>query len=203
MTIAIGDVLKIVATLVWLDGNLAQNVYAAEITGTGGPYDEADIVDDALEWVEDMYFELVGKMSDEIDGSMVQVYVYDPGDDDFDEIGTVGWTFNPSQPTDQLPRGVAGLINTQTVEPDVQGKKYLPGLCEVNCDDGLWDEAMITALAAFGVVWLAPFAGGTSGADWSPGVWSPTRSDFFDADGEFLISTIPAYQRRRKRGVGV
>lgn len=203
MTVSVGDFLKVVATLVWLDGNIAQNVFAVAITGTGGPYDNEDILDDALDWVEDMYAELVAHLSDEIDGSQIQVYKYDPVDDDFDEVGTTAWVFNPTGVDDQMPRGVAGLLTTQTVDPDVQGKKYVPGLTEAHLNDGLLSATMVTKLAAFGVVWLAPFVGATSGADFDPGVWSPTNRTIYDASGSFTIPTIPAYQRRRKRGVGV
>lgn len=203
MSISAGDVLKVVATLVWLDGNLSQNVYAAEVTGVGAPFDEDDILADALEWVEDMYAELVAVMSNELDGSQVQVYVHDPVDDDFDEIGTASWVFNPTNATDQLPRGVAALLNTQTSEPDIQGKKYIPGMVEEYSTNGLWVGGLVTFLGNYGLIWLGPFVGGTSGASWQPGVWSPTRSDFFQASGEFIVPTIPAYQRRRKRGVGV
>ena len=203
MSIQVGDILKIVATIAWLDGNLAQNVFAAVITGSGGPYDEGDILADALTWVGTMYANLTTSMSDECDGSQVQVYIYDSVDDDWDEVGTDAWTFNPSDSAHQLPRGVAALINCGTTDPDVQGKKYLPGLGEASADDGLWGSSVLGVIGDFADDWLTAFVGGTSGADWQPGVWSPTNTNFFAADGTAVIPAIPAYQRRRKRGVGV
>lgn len=203
MSISVGDILRVVATAVWLDGNLNQNVFNAVIGGTGGPYTDGDIVDDALEWVEDMYANLVGNMSDEIDGSQIQVYVYDPIDDDWDEVGTSSWTFNPTAALEQLPRGVAALINAKTTDPDVNGKKYCGGLTEAAATDGLWSAGTITQLLGFAATWYTAFAGGTSGASWVPAIWSPTATNAFALSGDVITPTIPAYQRRRKRGVGV
>lgn len=203
MTIAIGDVLRVVAVLVWTDGDVAQNVFNAIIAGAGGPFTEADIVDDALDWVETMYATLVGVMSDEIDGSEVRVYVYDGVGDDWDEIGSEAWVFNPTATADQLPRGVAGLINAKTSDADVSGKKYLPASTESDAADGLWNVTYLADLVDFGAEWLPNFVGAVSGATWDPGIWSPTNTELFPASGTAIIPTIPAYQRRRKRGIGI
>lgn len=203
MSIQTGDILRVVATLLWLDGDIAQNVFNSVVTGAGGPWLEANILADALDWVETMYLNMVGSMSDESDGSQVQVYIYDSVDDDWDEVGTTAWTFNPTGAGDQMPRGVAGLINCKTSDPDVSGKKYLPALLEQNADDGLWSSGLITNLGNFADDWLTAFVGASSSADWAPGIWSPTHTNFYLASGTSIIPTIPAYQRRRKQGVGV
>lgn len=203
MAVTAGDILKVVATVVWLDGNLMQNVFAALIAGGGSPFDDGDVVDDAVSWVGLMFAEVVGLISDECDGSQVQVYKYDSGDDDFDEVGTAPWTWNPTATDHQLPRGVAALLNAKTVDPDVQGKKYIGGFTEGGLVDGLWPGTTITDLATFGDEWVVPFTGAVSGADWSPGVWSPKHTDIFLFSGQNIVPAIPAYQRRRKRGVGV
>jgi hypothetical protein len=203
MAVEIGDLIKIVATLAWLDGNLNQNVFAAEIVGTGGPYDDADIVDDAREWVEDMFATIIAGVSNEIDGSQVQVYKYDAVGDDFDEIGSDVWVYNPAVADDQLPRGVAGLLNAKTVDADVSGRKFLGGMVESNSTDGLWNSGVLALFVNFGGEWVQSFLGGTSGADWQPGVWSTIAKDVIQFSATVVIPTIPAYQRRRKRGVGV
>jgi len=51
--------------------------------------------------------------------------------------------------------------------------------------------------------WVAPFIGGTTAADYEPGVWSVKQNDHVAFRDAFYVSAIPAYQRRRKRGVGV
>lgn len=203
MALDVGTVLRVVATLIWLDGNLNQNVFNATIAGSGGPYDEDEVADDMLDWVEAMYLEIVGSLSDEVDGSQVQVYEYDAIDDDWDEVGTKTWSYDPAVATDQLPRGVALLINCRTIDPDVQGKKYLGGYTELAVTDGLFGGGSISQAADFADVWLTAFMGATSGADFQPVIWSPTGTTAKLVTGDFSIATIPAYQRRRKRGVGV
>lgn len=203
MGISVGDVLKIVAVLAWVDGDIAQNVFAAVITGAGGPFDDQDIVSDAVEWVGDMYANVSGQLSDQSDGSEVRVYKFDDVDDDFDEIGSDSWTYDPTNTLHQMPRGVACLVNAKTSDPDVNGKKYLPAFTEGSADDGLWDTSPLANVALFAADWTTAFTGGTSGASWTPGIWSPTRLNIFPLTGAVIIPTIPAYQRRRKRGVGI
>jgi hypothetical protein len=203
MTISVGDVLRVVSIAVWLDGNINQNVFNATVAGSGGPYDEEDIVDDMLDWVEAMYGNLTSQISDELDGSEVRVYIYDPIDDDWDEVGSVAWVWDPTLGTDQLPRPVAGLINCKTTDPDVNGKKYIGGFTESAITDGLLVPGHIDDLALFAIDWLTGFTGATSTADFQPVIWSPTRTTPFATTGTFLIPTILAYQRRRKRGIGI
>lgn len=203
MSISVGDVLRVVATMAYTDGDLVQNVFAAVISGSGGPFDDADIVDDALAWVGTMFGNLSTLLSSTIDGSQVQVYVYDPVDEDFDEVGSVPWTFNPTGTGDEYTRGVAGLINAKTTDPDVNGRKYIGGLTEnVMTSSGL-AAGLVTGLVNFADDWLNGFNGPTSGAAWTPAIWSHKNKLPYATTGDAIIPVEPSYQRRRKRGVGV
>lgn len=203
MSISAGTILKVVATALWLDGNINQNVFTAVITNGGGPWDEADVVADALTWIELIYGNLTAAISDELDGSQIQVYEYDAGDDDFDEVGSDAWVWNPTNTDQQLPRGVAGLINAKSLNPDVSGKKYIGGMTEGNVTDGLWPGAVITMFGDVADDWGAPFVGSDTAADWAPVIWSPTNIIAYPMTEVYVVPAIPAYQRRRKRGVGV
>lgn len=203
MSITVGDILRVVAVLNWTDGNIMQNVFNATIAGSGGPFTDSDIVADAIAWINPMYVNLTAAVSENVDGSEVRVYLYDAVDDDWDEVGSTLWAWNPSATTDEIPRGVAALLNAKTTDPDVNGKKYFGGLTEPSATDGLWTAGVLSDLADWGSDWVGTFTGGTSGASWVPGIWSPTGTNFFAFSGTVIIPTIPAYQRRRKRGVGV
>lgn len=203
MSVTDGTVLKVVITNLWTDGNVIQNVFNAVVTGGGAPWDSADIVEDAISWAEDLFFNITSATSDEIDGSQVQVYEYDSVDDDWDEVGSGAFTWNPTGSSEQVPRGVAALINLKTTDPDVSGKKYIAGGTEANLEDGLWSAAYLATLLSLAVDWYAGFTGTDSGATWSPGVWSVVGTVFKLALAQVVIPTIPAYQRRRKRGVGI
>ncbi len=204
MTIPVGTILKVVVSLVYPgDAGVNQNVFNAIIDGSGGPFTDDDIVEDAVAWAENMYANLVSLLTDEITGTQVQVYKWDTVGLDWDEVGADVWTFNPTSLFAYLPRGVAPLVLARTVNPDVLGKKYLPGATEDVNSDGLLEAAMITAMLAFAADWVIGFLGATSGASWNPGVWSVVNEALFDMSEVIIANTVPAYQRRRKRGVGI
>lgn len=203
MSITDGEILRIVASFLWTDGNVAQNVFNAVVTGGGAPFDEVDILDDAEDWLDDMYANLAGNISILMPGNELLVYKYDSIDDDWDEVGSQAWTFSPTQDTDELPRGVAALVRLWTTDPDVQGKKYIPGLTENTATDGLWVAGLVTNLLAFAADWYLPFVGAASGATFTPGIWSVVGTVFKAGIDHVATSTIPAYQRRRKRNVGI
>lgn len=203
MTVTVGDILKVVAVMQWDNGNIAQNVFSVLIGGGSGPFANLDVVDDMEDWLDDMYANVAIRMHENMDGSELRVYVYDSVDDDYDEIGSGVWSFLPGNTGDELPLGVAALINAKTTNADVNGKKYLPGMVQTNVVDGLWEGTTLAALVLFGVDWTTAFVGATSAAEFTPGVWSPTRTLFFPFSGTEIIPTIPAYQRRRKQGVGI
>lgn len=203
MTVATGDILRIVASMLWQDGNINQNVFNALLSGAGGPWDDADIVDDAEAWLDNMYANITARCSDQFDGNEVLVYKYDAVGDDWDEVSSGSWSWNPSSADDELPRGTGPLLQLWTVDPDVQGKKYLPAFTEASLVDGLYTGAVVTDCLAFAADWYTPFAGGTSGATWTPGIWSVAQTAFKAGVDHVAASAIPAYQRRRKRNVGI
>lgn len=203
MTISTGDVLRVVASMLWTDGNVNQNVYNVLVSGAGGPWPDSDIVDDCEDWLDNMYANMTSSLSDEIDGNEVIVYKWDTVGLDWDEVGSQSWVWNPTITVDQLPRGVAGLIRLWTTDPDVQGKKYIPAMTEGMVTDGLIGAPSLTVMLAMAADWYTPFVGAASGADFTPGIWSVVGSVFVAAVNHIAASAIPAYQRRRKRTVGI
>lgn len=203
MSILTNTILRMVAGFLWTDGNINQNVFNVKITGGGGPFDDEDVIDDLVDWADNMYANMTAGMSDEIDGNSITVYKYDSVGQDWDEVGSDSWTFDPTSGGEQLPRGVAGLVRLWTTDPDVQGKKYIPGLTEASLTDGLFSPGLVVDFLALGADWYLPFVGATSGADFTPGVWSVVGELFVQGIDHIATSTIPAYQRRRKRNVGI
>lgn len=203
MSVAENAVLRIVASMLWTDGNVVQNIYNATVSGASPPYDEQDIMDDAEAWMDALYATITTLISNNLDGNEVIVYKRDSVNDDWDEVGTQSWTWNPTAADEYLPRAVCALIKINTTDPDVQGKKYIAGMEENQILDGLWESTAITAFLNFGAEWLGDFTGGTSGSTWTPGVWSVKGNLQVPAGLSTSTTTIPAYQRRRKRNVGI
>lgn len=203
MSVVDGDILRVVASLLWTDGNVNQNVYNCKVSGGVGPYSDSDVADDMEDWLDDMYLNLVAVMSDEIDGNSVTVYKWDVTGQDWDEVFSQSWTFNPAGTAEQLPRGTGILVNLWTEDPDVQGKKYIGAITEAHLEDGLYSASLLVQALAFGADWLLPFVGAATGATFSGGVWSVVGLLFEAAVDHISTSAIPAYQRRRKRTVGI
>lgn len=203
MSVASDSVLRIVASMLWIDGNVNQNVFNAKVSGAGAPWDDQDITDDAQDWLDNMYLNMTSFLSEDLDGNEVLVYKYDAVGDDWDEVSSQAWTWAPTAADPYLPRGVAALCRLWTTDPDVQGKKYLPATVEASLDDGLFNAALIVGMLAFGADWYTPFVGAASGATFTPGVWSVVGTVFRAGVDHIAANAIPAYQRRRKRNVGI
>lgn len=203
MTVEAGDILRVVASMIWSDAAIMQNVFNASVSGGGSPWDDQDILDDAEAWLDNMYANLTSDVAQTLDGNLIHVYKYDAVGQDWDEVGFQSWGWLPTSVIDQLPRACAGLIKLGTVDPDVQGKKYIGGYTELTTVGGTLSGAVLTNLLAFGADWLTAFVGGTSGASWQPGVWSVAQTAFKASIPSITASAIVAYQRRRKRGVGI
>jgi hypothetical protein len=203
MSITAGTILKVVCTLVHTDTSVLQNVFNVVADGDNGPWDAVDIVDDMVDWVEDMYTNILAYISDEIDASEVTVYEYDSVDDDWDEVGSAVPTLTFTASGGIMPRGTGLLINAKTVDPDVNGKKYLGVFTDGHWVDGAWAAGLLTNAAAFAVDWYTTFVGAAGSNQYDPVIWSPTHTVAKLMSGTIIIPTSPAYQRRRKPGVGI
>lgn len=204
MTIPTGTILRVVANLGWTDGEINQNVFNCVISGAGGPWDEFDVIDDCEDWLDNMYANLTTIVTNAMDGLSTIVYKYDTVGGDWDEVGTNPFTWNPTGDANQvLPRGVAGLVTAKSTDPDRDARKYLAGFLEAQLIDTLWSAATVVFMAAFGADWVTPFVGAATAADFTPAVWSVLDSVAKDLVDTIIIPTIPAYQRRRKQGVGI
>lgn len=203
MSLSSGDILKIVVTLAFGDGNVIQNVFSILLSGAGGPWDDLDISSDVLDYIDALYDELLTQVDDDLDGTDVDVYVYDPTDDDFDFVANEPWAWVGLSNGSPMPRGVAALIVAPTVEPDVNAKKYVGGLTEESFSDGVLTGGTLTDLIDFATDWVTPVVGSASGSTLTPGCWSVKEKDHFSFRAAFSMAAIAAYQRRRKRGVGI
>lgn len=203
MSVVENAILRVVASMLWDDGNVNQNIFNCKVSGASPPYDDSDIADDMEDWLDNLYLNFTTSLSDELNGNQVLVYKWDAAGGDWDEVQSQSWVWTPTNVGEQLPRGVAGLVNMWSEDPDVQGKKYIPGITEANIADGLLTAGIITNMLAFAADWYTPFVGAATGATFTPGIWSVVGSLLSVAVDHFAASTICAYQRRRKRNVGI
>lgn len=203
MAVPDGAILRVVASFLFPESVIAQNVFYAVFADTGGSDDEDDVVSDVIDWLEGAYTEVISAIVDEVTTTQVQVYLYDPIDEDWDEVGSAPWSVTFTNSADMMPHGCAMIAHAQTMDPDVRGTKYIGGIGDGAADASALTAPIIALLVAFADEWVAPFVGAATGGDFGPGVWSPTQVNFFLANGTISANGDVGYQRRRKPGVGI
>jgi len=118
-------------------------------------------------------------------------------------VGPAPVIFTPGSIGDPLPSGVAALVTAYTPTSKVIGKKYFPGLSEVGQTAGLWIGGVLSAMMQSGLVWINTFdCDPPSEGRFYPGVWSLKKVAFVGFAPSLSTRDVPAYQRRRKQGVG-
>lgn len=203
MAITEGTILRVAASLLFPDSVIMQNVFHLVLTQVVGDNDAEDVLEDLVEYIEAVYAELATIIDGNINPSQVQVYEYDSIDDDFDEVGSDVWTFTNTASGDQMPHGVAAVTIFQTTDPDVQGRKFWGGALASFSNEGYWDSAVVTAMGLAAAEIVSQFTATVTSNVYTPGVWSPTETNFFAYSGSYMVSGTPGYQRRRKPGVGI
>ncbi len=117
-------------------------------------------------------------------------------------VGSIAWTgsFNPAGNTDDLPPGACGYVKLLTDTGKTYGRKFISGLLETRSVSGFIDATAQTALASFAARVVTYYIM-SAGNELHPGVLSIRSLSFKDFTSA-VVSSIVAYQRRRKFGVG-
>lgn len=103
---------------------------------------------------------------------------------------------------DVVAAGVAAYILGYTANPKARGSKYLPGLGEPIVEGGILSVNGLADLAVCLAVYLSNITV-TGGGRLQPGVLSKTLATFIAFINAGALESVPAYQRRRKVGVGI
>lgn len=203
MAVAQGTILRVVASLIFPDDVIMQNVFHLVLTTIVGDGDDDTVGADMEEYIEDIYDEIASLIVATITTNTVIVYKWDPVDSDWDEVFVEDWNFTPLNANDMLPHGVAAVQSFTTTDPDVRGRKFWGGITEFYQDESALSAAAITALIAAGVQVVGSFVAPVGANVYTPGVWSPTEEAFFPYGGTVITNAVLGYQRRRKPGVGI
>lgn len=203
MSFVSGDICKV--DLHWYAAGIgfAANVFQAKmLQGTPHTYLDSLVVADMKDWMERLLAPIATHVVVSCD--VTGASIYQKVGNLWNLVGTTSVTFTPGSAGDPLPSGVAALITWNTYVSKVQGKKYFPGLSESGQTAGVWVSGVLSALASVAVQWISGFNGlSDSDTHWYPGVWSLKKLAFQSFGTAGQIPDVPAYQRRRKAGVGI
>lgn len=203
MAVLDGAILRVVASFLFPESVIAQNVFYTVFSPDNGSADEADVISDLVDWVEAMYTEIDNVIVNDVTTTQIQVYVYDSIDDDWDEVGNSPWSVTMLASADMMPHGCAIIAHCQTSDPDVRGTKYIGGPDDDSAAASAIVGGVLTQMLAFAAEWVTPFVGAVTAGTFGPGIWSPKNTSFFLANGTYSINGDIGYQRRRKPGVGI
>jgi hypothetical protein len=197
----VGDIIRLVVEYSIPGASTVLNVFHWLIVD-GGP-DSPDIIDDFEDWVTNVW----GPDWTDLAASVASIIGLA-----LDIVDTEGHVLeNIGAETLAIAGGVGGEIGVaaasafmkaDTALPKTRGTKYIPGLGEGNLTDGILTVETLGDVALLFLDYISLYIGAVSGARYSPGVVSRTLTEFIEFEGGGYFTDVPAYQRRRKPGVG-
>ena len=116
-------------------------------------------------------------------------------------IGSALINIDGSGPAAVTSAAVSGYLLAPTNEPRSRGSKYVPGIDEVAIVQGLFSSAALADLAVLAALYITNIVAPV-GSVLLPGVLSIGVQLFREFLDEASTTDVPAYQRRRKPGVG-
>lgn len=188
------DVIRVIADMTLL-GQSILNVYHM-VSASSVPDDE--VIQDAQVGLDDLYQLVNAEIDNQLSYNSIRVFNVTDNQD----LGIHDWPTLVAGAADAqcLPLGVAALLTLPTSVPKVRGRKFFCGFSEGAQADGVWGSGVVDSLNDIGAFMLTPMLGDASGEFWRFGV--PTSIGGFQLFASSLVGNIPAYQRRRKQGVG-
>lgn len=198
MAVDPGDRLRITAVLEYTGGSQAMNVFDLLVGGPNTQTDQATM-DSIQVWMGDVY----EAATDAISGLVAGLELRGFNETANAPLPVTMWTsFNGgSAGGELLPFGCAGLLLFRTGQNRVLGRKFVPGLTEANVAAGVLSTGAINALALFAAELAVGYTDPVTDQTFSYGVKNKVNS-FIPIIGVTIRAEV-AYQRRRKRGVGV
>lgn len=204
MTVAAGDVIRVVAKMTDINGSQIQNVYFYKHQGTVSVSDAAFL--GALEVeMSTMY----GHIEDNIPNTTTPLEIeadkvaFVGGDlTTLSSVGAIDWTTwaGGVGSTDGLPQGNAAVINFPSGVAGVTGRKYIGPLTEGVQNNGKLDSSILTDLGTYAADLLAGFTAVTETIQ--PIIMSSKQSAPVAILGAVVRAAV-GYQRRRKAGRGI
>lgn len=194
-----GDVVRCFARTLFNDNDVQGNVYHWQVDGAATGGSDADFMDGAADWLEDVHAAHQSVGANNI--TFEDLTFYNITQDR--PMGVIAWpTFTAGSSTGEvLPQGIALLVVMYTAVKRVIGKKYYGGLPQGALNDEVWESVTVSGFETAAANLLTPFtAGGTDSV--IHGIYRRTLGAFVGLQS-VVVRRIPAYQRRRKPGVGI
>lgn len=198
MSVSEGSILRVVPTFTLGSVSKAQNVYHVRHESVADS-DDDDVLDAALELIEDLMGNFDQNISDEVELASVEVFELILSE--WQPLGTVAGTWAGAVTTDRVPSGVALLINLYKERTNHKDRKFIAGLVEVSVNGDEIATGVLTNAGAY-VTTMTQLFTAANGVELRPIHYNRNTGAVKVYNGG-AGSALPAYQRRRKPGVGL
>lgn len=196
-----GDIFQAAQRFTMPEGVEAYNVYAFELTD--GSATDAEILTAIGAKMLAAYGDLQASIANVVDMQECKVTQVIWQVSEWIMFRLVGSILNPvtfTNVNDMLPHAVAAPVTFNTTRPRTAGRKFIPGLSEVDQDESILSAGVLTNLANYAAEIVAPQLAG-SAANLRYRIL--TSSGDAIAQSAYTINDVVGSQRRRKPGVGV
>lgn len=199
--IVTGDVVR--AVFSWLLDNqtVVQQVWHY-VKNSGTAEDAGDFMDDLEVHHETIYaLGLDDLIPDDLVATAIEIYLWNTTTKLFDGVAT-GTHDQTGLSTGQWGApGVCYLVNLLTDVGRYQGRKYVAGVIENSIADGVILSSSAATVGVWAVAQALPWS--STDGNYTAGVFNEAAERFTQFNGNVVASTNPAYQRRRRAGVGI
>lgn len=207
MTVTFADVVRVSAVWNIAGGSQCVNVFHVLAGAPGDVYDDEEFANACAFWLDAMYndSQVTNCMPNNVIADRVDFFNVTQGAAMPTLNGSTG--LNGLLTTPMLPVGTAALVVGRTAVPRRVGRKFLPPFAtQMVVDDGSWNSDARNALTAFASVWKDEFVYENP----SPEALNVTLRAVVGSEETLTFSpimsavgrSVPAYQRRRKPGIG-
>lgn len=190
------EIVQIVAEMAMF-GQTLLNVYHA--VSSNSLLDE-DAMSDLATRLGDAYALIANRQSDDLT-AVGLTFKNITTNEDMGTESFVGYTGGTDNTNDPLPAGVALCVTLPTAVLKSRGRKFVPGIAETGTTAGLFTSAVMTDAASFAALISEAWLGASNDDPWTFGI--VTELGTFRPFQSASVSNVPAYQRRRKQGVGI
>jgi len=195
-----GEILRTVLHYV-IPGSAALNVFYHLYTGSGNT--DASALGTMDAWFTAVWgpdWQQLGSNQAEMD--FIECDVINPDGTVARNLGAQAINLTGSDPNSTGGAAVSAYLLGYTDLPKQRGSKYLPGISEAVYNNNLFTAGALVDMAALLASYLSVINPGQVN-EFTPGILSKTLETFVPFIGNGLIDAQPAYQRRRKDGVGI
>lgn len=200
MTIETGDIVKVVLDYLYPGAGTALNIFYYKLFDA--PQTDQDVIDALVDWATNQWGDHWQDMAPtNATLNNIALYVVSELGEVLRDLGTTNLNISGTQTGEVSPAAVSAFLQAYTTVPQVRGSKYVPGIAEGRVVNGSFDASALAVLAFLLIDYLDNVLV-TAGNNLVPGVLSKKILDFKAFTDSGLIQTLPAYQRRRKDGVG-